>query len=84
MKSTKTATKVKRILSQLSGAKRISASDSLKDRLLLDSLALVTLLVEIEDTLGVRLSDEDMDPFSLETAGDVIALAERVGGEQNG
>ncbi len=84
MKSTKTATKVKRILSQLSGVKRISASDSLKDRLLLDSLALVTLLVEIEDTLGVRLSDEDMDPFSLETAGDVIALAERAVGEQNG
>ncbi len=84
MKSTKTATKVKRILSQLSGVKRISASDSLKDRLLLDSLALVTLLVEIEDTLGVRLSDEDMDSFSLETAGDVIALAERVVGEQNG
>ena len=84
MKSTKTATKVKRILSQLSGVKRISAFDSLKDRLLLDSLALVTLLVEIEDTLGVRLSDEDMDPFSLETAGDVIALAERAVGEQNG
>lgn len=42
---------------------------------------MVTLLVELEDALGIELDESDMNPFDLTTAEDVIALAERYAGE---
>ncbi len=73
--------KVYEILKALSGAEKIGDSDSLQGDLLLDSLAMVTLLIEIEEALHIRLDESDMNPFDLVTAGDVVRLAEKYGGE---
>ena len=55
--------------------------DSLREELLLDSMSLVTLLIQFEDTFSVTLDVDDLNPFMLETVSDVVALAEKyVGG----
>lgn len=64
------------ILSDLTGKASISESTSL-DQLGLDSLDMVTMLVSIEDQLGIELAPEDMNPFDLKTVQDVMALAEK-------
>ena len=50
----------------------------------MDSLRLVTLLVTLEDTFGIRLDEADMDPFRLKTVEDVIDLAEKYTVEASG
>lgn len=45
----------------------------LKD-LALDSLRMVMLLVNIEDTFEIELDESDMNPFMLITVGDVVNL----------
>ncbi len=42
-----------------------------------DSLALVTLVVSIEETFGVSFSDDDLQPENLHTLSDLVALTER-------
>ena len=49
----------------------------IKEELGLDSLSLVSLIVELEDRLGVCIADSDLSPEHLLTAGDLIALIER-------
>ncbi len=65
------------LLRELSGHENISEKATLLDTLGLDSLDMVTMLITIEDMMGVELSPDDMDPFALRTVGDVIALAEK-------
>ena len=50
---------------------------SLKDDLGLDSLALVALIVNIEDVMGIQLDDSDLSPEDLLTVRDVLELIER-------
>ncbi len=50
---------------------------SLKDDLGLDSLALVALIVNIEDVMGIQLDDSDLTPEELLTVKDVLELIER-------
>ena len=73
--------KVFSILEELSGTEEISESSSLLTELNLDSLGMVTLLVELEDTFGIILDESDMNPFDLTTAADVIRLVEKYGGD---
>ena len=75
--------KIYEILKALSGAEEIGDSDSLQGDLLLDSLAMVTLLIDIEEALHIRLDESDMNPFDLVTAGDAVRLAEKYGGEDD-
>lgn len=75
--------KVYGILKSLSGMETVNDSDSLLEDLTLDSLAMVTLLVELEDALLVQLDESDMNPFDLVTVGDVVRLAEKYGGDRN-
>ena len=72
--------KVFTILQDLSGAQDIEEKSSLQEELALDSLALVFLLVELEDSLEVEFDESDMNPLELVTAGDVLRLAEKYGG----
>lgn len=68
---------VRDLLCELSQQESVAEEATLLGDLGLDSLDMVTMLVTIEDKLGVELRPEDMNPFDLQTVGDVIALAEK-------
>lgn len=72
------------VLQELSQKEYLKNTDSLQGDLGLDSLGMVTLLVELEDALDIILDESDMNPFDLTTVGDVVALAERYIGEHHG
>lgn len=72
------------ILMELCGEETIKESDSLQDDLGLDSLAMVTLLVEIEEVFDVQLDEADMNPFDLMTVQDVVDLAGKYCGDDHG
>ncbi len=65
------------LLHELAPDIAFDSESSLDNDLGLDSLERVTLLVTLEDKLGSELAPQDMDLFSLQTVGDVIALAKR-------
>jgi dTMP kinase len=68
---------VQDLLCELSGQESVSEEATLLGDLGLDSLDMVTMLVTIEDKLNVELLPEDMNPFDLQTVGDVMLLAEK-------
>lgn len=76
---------VVKILTDLSGVKSIRAEHALGADLGLDSLRMVTLLLLLEDTFGIRLEESDMNPFDLITVSDVVNLVEKyTGGDDDG
>ncbi len=74
---------VKKLLHGLTEKKKIGMGDSLREELLLDSMSLVTLLIQFEDTFSVTLDVDDLNPFMLETVSDVVALAEKYVGDSD-
>lgn len=75
--------KVIEILKELSGEETIGKTDTLKEDIHLDSLGMVTLLVEIEDVFDIRLDESDMNPFDLITVQDVVNLVGKYMGDGN-
>lgn len=75
--------KISGILSELSGIKEIKPEDNLKEDLALDSLSMVTLLLEIEERFNIELDESDMNPFDLNTVEDAVNLAEKYLGDDN-
>ncbi|MBO5228415.1 MAG: hypothetical protein J6B39_05425 [Lachnospiraceae bacterium] len=73
--------KIKGILSELSGEKDISNGATLQGDLALDSISLVTMLVEIEDAFGIELKESDMNPFLLNTVGNVVEMVKGYKGD---
>lgn len=73
--------KIKSILSELSGEKRIKNSARLQENLALDSLSMVTLLIEIEEQFGIELDEKDMNPLELTDVQSVIDMVKKYGGE---
>lgn len=69
--------KVMEIIKKLSGAEEVCESDELQGDLHLDSLALVTLLVDIEEQFDIELKESDMNPFDLITVRDVAELVRK-------
>lgn len=69
--------KISEILCELSGIKEIKPEDNLKEDLALDSLSMVTLLLEIEETFEIELDESDMNPFDLNTVEDAVKLVEK-------
>ncbi len=65
------------ILRELSGLSSIDANDSLQEDLGLDSLCMVTLLIQLEDALHIELDETDMNPMDLIRVCDVEALANK-------
>lgn len=76
-------TKVKEILCELSGEENIENTDHLQGDLALDSLMMVTMLVEIEDVLGIELDQTDMNPFDLNTVQNVIDMVYKYCGDED-
>ena len=75
--------KVIEILTELSGTENISLENHLQNDLGLDSMLMVTLLIEIEEKFNIELNESDMNPFDLNTVQDVISLVEKYGGGEN-
>ena len=71
------------LLKSMSGLENIGDNDRLQEDIALDSLEMVLLLVELEDTLGIELDESDMNPFDLSTVADIVRLAERYCGGFN-
>ena len=65
------------ILKELSGKDKINENDSLQNDIGLDSLGMITLLVEIEDAFLIELNESDMNPFDLTCVLDVIKLVKK-------
>lgn len=66
--------KVKEILSNLSGEETIENYSTLQADLALDSLMMVTMLVEIEEAFEIELDEADMNPFDLITVQSIIDM----------
>ena len=75
---------VKTIISNLSGAENVQLDDTLGDTLAMDSLSMVTLLVELEDSFQITFLESDLNPFELKTVADVVALVKKYEEETNG
>ena len=74
--------KVIEILKELSGLDEVRLADSLQSDIGLDSLGMVTLLIELETAFEIELKESDMNPFDLKTVSDVVVLARKyVGGD---
>jgi acyl carrier protein len=58
-------------------ARDLGVDDSLLERGLLDSMALVKLIAFLEERFGVELSDEEFDPEHFETLQAIAELIER-------
>ena len=69
--------RVEEIIKKLSGAEVICESDELQGDLHMDSLALVTLLIDIEEQFDIELKESDMNPFDLTTVRDVAELVRK-------
>lgn len=57
-------------------AKELGAGDSLLDRGLLDSMAIVKLIAFLEERFGVQLGDDEFDPDHFETVDAIAKLVE--------
>ena len=75
--------KIREILFKLSGMEITDNNASLQVDLALDSLAMVMLLIEIEEAFGIELEESDMNPFELNTVQDVIVLVSKYLGDEN-
>ena len=75
--------KVKGILFELTGIEIVANDSKLQDDLGMDSLAMVMLLIEIEDVFEIELAEADMNPFDLLTAQNVIDMVARYFGDEN-
>jgi acyl carrier protein len=79
----KTKEKVYEILSSFGCMDVKTDNARLQEDLALDSLAMVTLLIELEDIFHIQLDEADMNPFDLITIGDIVRLIEKYGGDQD-
>lgn len=78
-----TEEKIREILFELSGIETTDNETSLQADLALDSLAMVMLLIEIEEEFGIELDESDMNPFELNTVQDIIDLVSKYLGDEN-
>ena len=69
--------KVTEILSKLSGVETVVNEATLQGDLGLDSLYMIALLINIEETFEIELDESDMNPFDLKTVQDVINLIKK-------
>lgn len=75
--------KVKGILFELSSEKEIKLEDDLQSKLALDSISMITLLIELEEKFQIELDESDMNPFDLNTVGDIVNLVTKYCGDYN-
>ena len=72
---------VKDIISDLSGEENIENNATLREDLALDSISMITLIVDIEEVFEIELDQSDMNPYDLITVQNVINLVCRYRGD---
>lgn len=60
--------------------KKVSPSDSLLDSGLIDSVGIFELVSFLEESVGVKVADEDIVPENFETIASIDALVTRLRG----
>ena len=65
------------VIKKISECKEVKLSDNLQNDVCLDSLGLVTLLIEIEEEFSIELDESDMNPLDLITVQSVVDVVER-------
>lgn len=75
--------KVKEILYNLCGEESINNTSYLQEDLALDSLMMVTMLIDIEDVFDIELDESDINPFDLSTVQNVIDMVRRYFSDEN-
>lgn len=68
--------KLLKVLTELSGKKGIKMTDKLES-LGLDSLAMITMIINLEDAFEVELDEKDMNPYNFETVKDVLNMVDK-------
>ena len=71
------------MLKELSGLEEIKVEHHLQNDLALDSLSMVTVLIEIEDIFNIELEESDMNPFDLNTVKSIVDLVYKYCGDEN-
>lgn len=69
--------KVYYIINKVTGVEDIKDGMLLLSDLGLDSLEMIALLIELEESFNIELKESDMDPFNLKTVTDIINLADK-------
>jgi len=69
--------KIIEILKELSAFETVHENSSLTFDIGLDSLGMVAMLVAIEDCFQIQLDEADMNPFELQTVGDITTLVKK-------
>ncbi len=75
--------KVKDILFELSGMEITENDAMLQEELGMDSISMVTMLVEIEEIFDIELDESDMNPFDLTTVQNVIDMVGKYRSDKN-
>ncbi len=75
--------RVFQLLRKLSGVDKTDEKDTLLGNLGLDSLNMITMLLDIESEFDIRLNESDMNPYDLVRVSDVINLVEKYVGGRN-
>lgn len=68
--------KLLKVLTELSGKKGIKMTDKLES-LGLDSLAMITMIINLEDAFEVEFDEKDMNPYNFETVKDVLNMVDK-------
>lgn len=75
--------RIKDMLSEQCDEETIDNKTKLQEDLNMDSLSLVMLLVNLEETFGIELDESDMNPFDLTTVQDVADMVKKYRVEEN-
>lgn len=73
--------KIKGILFELCGEEPADNNCNLQKDLALDSLMMVTMLIEIEEEFDIELDEADMNPYDLSTVQNVIDMVTKYCGD---
>ena len=65
------------VIKKISECDKVKLSDNLQNDICLDSLGLVTLLIELEEEFAIELNESDMNPLDLITVQSVVDVVER-------
>ena len=69
------------VLAELSGCENVELSSTLTGDLGLDSMLMVSMLIEFEASFNIEFDEADMNPYDLETVSDAVELVVRYVGE---
>ena len=69
------------VLAELSGCENVELSSTLTGDLGLDSMLMVSMLIEFEASFNIEFDESDMNPYDLETVSDAVELVVRYVGE---